>query len=220
MVQQVAIDRLVRRAEIDHQPHQRRDHHALPIQPLPAEMLDIEADQRARRIEREADADRIHRDRRQPPSDRQIAQDDHQRRRHEGAEQHAVGDAERDQHGVVAHERDGQRDHGIDQARNAEHAAQAEHGGKPGHGRRDEDLRADRSRREPGALVEAERERTAQIGQADRGQAAVEIRQERAEQHGDDREQRIARDVAARDRTTVAVVTFRHWRPPRRCRSA
>ena len=97
--QQVAVDRFVGRAEIDHQAHQRRDHHALPIQPLPSQMVDIEADQRGRGVEREPDPDRIDRDRRQPPFDRQIAQDDHQRRRHEGAEQHAMHDAERDQRG-------------------------------------------------------------------------------------------------------------------------
>ena len=159
---QFAIDRLTRRAEIDHQPHQRRDHDALPIQPLPSPMLDIEADQRARRVERKADADRIDRDRRQPPADRQVSEHDHQRRRHEGPEQHAMHDGEHDQRREIVHERDHQRDHGVDQAGNAEHAAHAERGRKPRHRRRDEDLRADAGGREPGALVEPERERAAQ----------------------------------------------------------
>src|SRR6266702_4082973 len=57
IAQQRAIDRLARCAQTDHQAHQGRDHDALPVQPLPAEMVDIEADQRRRRIQREADAD-------------------------------------------------------------------------------------------------------------------------------------------------------------------
>ena len=217
--QHLAVDRFMRRAEIDHQPHQRRDHRTLPVQPLPSQMIDIKADQRGAGIEREADPDRIDRNRRQPPGSRQVAEDDHQRRGHEGAEQHAVDDAERDQRREIAHERDHQRDHRIDEARNGEHAAQPERGRKPRHRRRDEDLRADRRRRQPGALVETEREGAAQIRQADRCQAAVEIGEKRAEQHGADGEQRLRRDAAARERPLPAVATFRHRMRPRRCGS-
>ena len=46
VAQQRAVDRLGGGAEIHHQRHQRRQHDTLPIQPLPTEMLDIEADQR------------------------------------------------------------------------------------------------------------------------------------------------------------------------------
>ncbi len=46
--------------------------------------------------------------------------------------------------------------------------AQPERGGEPGHRGRHEDLRADRGGREPGALIERQRERAAQIGQSDR----------------------------------------------------
>ena len=218
VAQQVSIDRFAGGAEIDHQAHQRRDQHALPIDPLPAEIIDIEADQRARRIEREADADRIDRDGRQPPVDWQVPQNDHQRRRHEGAEQHAMHDAERHQRRVIVHERDHQRDQGIDQARNAEHAAHPEYGRKPRHRRCDQDLRADARGRKPGSLVEAERKRAAQIRQADRRQPAVEIRQKRAEQYRADREQRPWRNTAARDWPAITVI-FGHPYPPRRYRS-
>ena len=56
-----------------------------------------------------------------------------------------------------------------------------------------------------------ERERAAQIGQADRRQAAVEIGEKRAEQHRDDGEQRPRPDAAARYRAAI-VVTFGHRR--------
>ena len=217
--EQGPVDRFVRRTEIDHQSHQRRDHHALPVQPLPTQMIDIEADQRRTGIQREPDPDRIDRDRRQPPSDRQVAEDDHQRGRNEGAEQHAVHDAERDQRRVVAHQRDDQRDQCIDQARNAEHAAQAESGGEPGHRGCNEDLRADRRRRQPRALVEAERKSAAKIRQSDRGQPAVEIGEKRAEQHRGDREQGVLCNASARAWPLAGVAIFRHPRPPGRCES-
>jgi hypothetical protein len=161
LAQQRAIDRVAGRPEIDHQTHQWRDHHTLPVQPLPAEMVDIETDQRARRIKGEADADRVERNRRQPPADRQIAEHDHQRRRHEGAEQQAMHDAQRNQGRIVVHEGNDQRDERVDEAGNAQHTSQAEHGRKPRHRGRDEDLRADASGGEPGAFVEGEPERTA-----------------------------------------------------------
>ena len=44
---------------------------------------------------------------------------------------------------VVVHERNDQRDQGIDQARNAEHTAQAENGREPRDRGRDENLRTD-----------------------------------------------------------------------------
>jgi hypothetical protein len=179
-------------------------------------MLDIEADQRARRVERKADADRIDRDRRQPPADRQVSEHDHQRRRHEGPEQHAMHDGEHDQRREIVHERDHQRDHGVDQAGNAEHAAHAERGRKPRHRRRDEDLRADAGSREPGALVEPERERAAKVRQADRRQPGVEIGEEGTEQHGGDRKQRFWRDTAERDGPAVGVVICCHSSPHRR----
>ena len=157
----------------------------------------------------------IDRDRRQPPAHRQVSEHDHQGRRHEGAEQHAMQDAEHDQRGVIVHERDRQRDQRVDETGNAEHAAQAEHGREPRHRRRDEDLRADAGGREPGAFVEAQRKRAAQIGEADRRQAAVEIRQERAEQHRADREQRLRGDAASRYRPAIGIVIFRH--PHLRC---
>ena len=216
IAQQLAIDRLPRRAEIDHQSHQRRDDHALPVQPLPSPMFDIEADQRRGGIQREPDTDGVDRDRRQPPSDRQVTKDDHQGSRHEGAEQQAVHDAEHDQRGVVVHERDHQRDQGVDQARNAKHAAQPEHRRKPCDRGRDENLRADAGSREPGALVKPQRERAAQIGQADARQPAVDVGQERAKEDSPDREQRLRCDPAARDRSAVGVVIFRHSPFPHR----
>ena len=124
-------------------------------------------------------------------------------------------DAEHHQRGEIAHERDHERDKGIHQSRNAEHAAQPEYGRKPRHRRRDEYLRADARGREPGALVEAERERAAQIGQAYRRQPAVDIRKECAEQHGGDRKQRLRRDPALRNRSAITVI-FRHPYPPGR----
>ena len=150
------VDRFWWRPEIDHQPHQRRENHALPVQPLPSQMIDIKADHRRAGIQREPDPNGIDRDRRQPPSDRQVAKDDHQRRGDEHAQQQAVDDAERDQQIVVVRERDHQRDQGIEQARNTQNAAQAEGGGKPGHRRRDRrsasrspPLKAMRPRRSP-----------------------------------------------------------------------
>ncbi len=217
ILKQGAVDRLARRSEIDHQSHQRRHHDALPVQPLPTEMFDIEADRRGRGVECEPDPDRIQRDRRQPPFDRQVAEDDHQGGGNEGAEQEAVHDAERDQRRVIVHERHHQRDQGIEQAGNAEHAAQPEHGGEPRHRRRDADLRADRRGGKPGALVEAQRKRPAQVRQSDRGQPAVEIAQEGGEQHRDHREHRPRRDATARQRSGVVMVIFAHPRPAGRC---
>ena len=126
-------------------------------------------------------------------------------------------DAEREQCRIIVHERNDQRDRGIDEARDAEHAAQAEHGREPRHRGRDEDLRADAGGGEPGALVERERERAAQVRQADRGQAAVEIGEERAEQHRRHRKQRLRGDAAARERSATGIVIFRHCRPSCRC---
>ena len=180
-------------------------------------MLDIEADQRGRGIQCEADADGIDRDRRQPPADRQVAKHDHQGRRHEGAEQHAMRDAEHDQRRVVMDERDCERDQRVDQTGNPKHATQAEHGGEPCHRGRDENLRTNAGGREPGAFVKPQRERAAQIGEADRGQPAVEIGQKRTEQHRTDREQRLRSDAATRYRTAIGTVIFRHPSPHRRC---
>ncbi len=126
-------------------------------------------------------------------------------------------DAEREQCRIVVHEGNDERDGGIDETGDAKDAAQAEHRGKPGHRRRDEYLRADAGGGEPGALVETERERAAEIRQADRGQPAVEIGEKRAEQHRHDGEQGLRRDAAARERFAAGTVIFGHSRPSYRC---
>ena len=216
LLQQGPVDRLMRCAEIDQQPHQGGEDDALPVQPLPAQVVDIETDQRGAGVEREPDPDRIDRNRRQPPFDRQIAKNDHQGGGNEGAEQHAVDNAERDQRVVVTDERNHQRDRGIDQARNSQHAAQPERGCEPGHRRGDENLRAYSRGGEPGAFVEAQRKGATQVRQSDRGQPAVEIRQKGAEQHGTDGEHRLRRNAATRDRPAVVRLIFRHPSPPGR----
>lgn len=213
VAQQRAVHRLARCAQIDHQAHQRRDHDTLPVQPLPAEMVDVEADQRARRVQRKADADRVDRDRRQPPADRQVAEHDHQRRRYEGAEQQTMHDTERNQRRIIVHEGNDQRDRGVDQAGDPEHAPEPERRREPRHRGRDEDLRADAGGGEPGAFVEAERKRAAQVGQSDRGETAVEIGEERAEQHRRHGEHGLWRDAAARERSAIGIVISRHSRP-------
>src|SRR5271163_2193372 len=128
-------------------------------------MVDVEADQGGAAIERKTHADRIDRDRRQPPADRQITEDDHQCRWHEGAEQHTVHDAERNQRRVIVDKPNCQLDYGIDQARNAEHAAQAEYSRKPHHRRCDEDS-ASQSRQSRAARLRQIRAKTRREGQA------------------------------------------------------
>ena len=75
-----------------------------------------------------------------------------------------MNEAERQQGIVILDEWNQQRDHGIDEAWNSEHAAQPEYRRQPRDCRRDQDLRCGSDRAEPGALVETERHRAANIG--------------------------------------------------------
>jgi len=165
------------------------------------------SDQRRAGIQREPDPDRIDRDRRQAPPDRQVAEDVISVAGTK-VRATAVRDAEYDQTGVMGKNGSAARS-GHNQARNAEDAAQANTvAARP--------PRAQWKICEPiaavestGALVEAQRKGATQIRQSDRGQT-LRVGEKRSEQYSGDREQRLRSDAATGERSLAGVAIFRH----------
>jgi hypothetical protein len=153
--EQLAIDVLVGGTEPGQQRHDHGDRGVLPIDPLPAEVLNIEAHQRHAGVVNESQAECVNREPGKPPLHRQIAQHDHDRRRNEKTQQQAMDKVRDQQHLVIADEGDAERRSSIDQTRHDQHTAHTEYGGEPGDRGSDKDLGPGRNCAQPRALVKA-----------------------------------------------------------------
>jgi hypothetical protein len=197
--EQLAIDAFAGRAQPYQQRHEHGDHRVLPIEPLPAEVLHVEAHERHADVVREGQSEGVGREAGNPPPHRQIVKDDHDRRRDEDAQQQSMNEVQGQEQLVIANEGNDDRRDGIDQGRPNEHTAHAKCRGEQGNCRGDENLRRGRRRAQPGPLVEGQPEGASEIRQAYREQPRVEARDEGTEQHCADGRQWIVGRAADGD---------------------